>query len=209
ARRKEKTLRPIVVGETGQVVRFLDVVLRLGDGLALTLLLEPARHPAVHRLAHRLVVVVRRLEGGVPELFLHVVESEYRPGAGHALLGLADAELEGVHRSVDDQERPRRDQRQHIAFLAEAQRPRQYLADAARGTEVRLIRADRADRPHGPEALVEGAGVHRLVAAAGRAGDAEAVAVHLGARQQVIDGLAVVVHLHPEQRLPDGPERAA
>ena len=57
--------RPLAVGEAGQVFGLLDLVLRLGDRLALALALEPARHPAVHRLAHRLVVGVRRLEGGV------------------------------------------------------------------------------------------------------------------------------------------------
>ena len=108
-----------------------------------------------------------------------------------------------------DQQGPRRHQAQDVAFLGEAQGPGQHLADAAGRMQVRLVVADGADRHHGPETLVEGAGVHGLVAAAGRAGDAQAVAGHLGPGQQVIDGPAVVVDLHAQQRVADRPERAA
>ncbi len=149
-----------------------------------------------------------RLEGRMLQFFRGIEELEHRPGAGDAARRLADAELEGVARRVNHHEGARGDHRQHVALLGEPQRSRQHLTNTAGCLQIRLIGADRADRHDRLETLVESAGVHRLVAAAGSAGDAEPVAVHLGPRAQVIDRALVVVDLHSQQRVPRRPERA-
>src|SRR5206468_4213271 len=52
-----------------------------------------------------------------------------------------------------------------------------------------------------------GAGVERLVASPGRAGDGQLPAVDLRPGDEVIDGAAVVVDLQPEERHARRPER--
>jgi len=152
---------------------------------------------------------VRRLERVVPHLLAGAVEFVDRLGSLQALDRLADAELIGVLGGVDDEEAARRHQPQHVALFGEAQRARQHLAHAAGGAQIRLIAANGADRNDGLEALVEGAGVHALIAAARGAGDAEFVSIDLGARDQVIDGAAIVVNLQSQQRVPGRPKGAA
>src|SRR5205085_2800881 len=48
-----------VARETAQIFRLLDFMFWFGDRFAIPFMFEPARHPTVHCLAHRLVIIVR------------------------------------------------------------------------------------------------------------------------------------------------------
>jgi len=70
-----------------------------------------------------------------------------------------------------------------------------------------LVVAHGADGHDRVKAIVPGARVHRLVAAAAGAGDAQAAAVHFRPGQQVVDRPLVLVHLQAAQRQSDRQQR--
>ena len=76
----------------------------LGDRLAIASTSKPSIEPAIHRFTHRLIVVVAGFNGDMLDLLLLTHQAKTTSGVGDALGRLADTELEGVARGVDDQE---------------------------------------------------------------------------------------------------------
>ncbi len=119
---KEKAFRSIVrIGETGQILRFLDVELWFQNRFAFALTLQMERHEAVHRFAHLLVVIVGRLEEFVAQIFFRTKQLEDRFGPRHALFCFSGAELNAIFRRIDYQKSTRGNQAKNIAFFGELQ----------------------------------------------------------------------------------------
>ena len=102
--REQEVFGPILVGKAAQVFRHFNLMLRLGNRLAIPFILEPLCHPAVHCLAHGLVIVVAGVKDGVLDFFRNLVEREHFRGPVHAPGRLAHAKLIGVFRRVDHHE---------------------------------------------------------------------------------------------------------
>jgi len=82
-RDRQKVVGPRLAGKTPQRFGIFCGVLRFRDRRAVARFLQMTRHPTVHGLAHRLVVIVRRFEDGVLHMVGTAVQFEDRPCHGN------------------------------------------------------------------------------------------------------------------------------
>ena len=143
----------------------------------------------------------------MPDGIAPVVQFKDRTGPGDRLLRLPNRKLHGVPGGVDHHQSPGSNQAQHLPLVGKGQHAGNQFAHAAGSPEIGLVVADRTDRHHALQSLVQCPGINRLVATSGGPRHAQAFRIDLGSCLQIIHRAHVLLDLDPAQQRARRPQR--